>query len=274
MTLSQRLNEYIAACFTGIWVQSYEHPDALREIAQLCRENAWAFATWDVDRGLSVAGQAAATPAGDPLAAIRAINALSKPDGSAVLVLPNFHRFLQSTEIVQTLAHQVQQGKTNRTFVVILSPVVQVPTELDKLFTVIEHDLPDRTQLEQIARGIATENGEMPAGEDLERLLDAAAGLTRFEAEGAYSLSLVREQKLAPQTVWELKAAAPDQERFAQPVPGWRYVRGPGRAGYAQGLLHPRDPASRRTGAAKARGVLSAFPAGLRQEPILQDARQ
>jgi SpoVK/Ycf46/Vps4 family AAA+-type ATPase len=70
---------------------------------------------------------------------------------------------------------------------------------------VIDHDLPDRQQLESIARGIATEEGEMPVGEDLERLIDAAAGLTRYEAEGAFSLSLVRESKLTPQSVWELK---------------------------------------------------------------------
>ena len=124
------------------------------------------------------------------------------------MVLPNFHRFLQSTEIVQALAHQIHAGKNNRTFIVVLSPVVQIPTELDKLFTVIEHDLPDRArpQLQTIANGIATEKGEMPDGDDLQRLIDAAAGLTRYEAEGAFSLSLVRHEKLQPETVWELKA--------------------------------------------------------------------
>jgi hypothetical protein len=83
--------------------------------------------------------------------------------------------------------------------------VVQIPVELEKHFVVIEHDLPDRQQLQQIATSIATEEGELPQGENLDRLLDAAAGLTRFEAEGAFSLSLVREQRLVPQTVWELK---------------------------------------------------------------------
>jgi hypothetical protein len=82
------------------------------------------MAVWDVDRGLQVAGHAAATAATDPLAAIRSINALAAVDGSALLVLPNFHRFLQSIEILQALAHQIQQGKTNRTFIVILSPIV------------------------------------------------------------------------------------------------------------------------------------------------------
>jgi hypothetical protein len=206
MSLSQRLGEYVAAAFTGIWIVSHEHPDALAEIARLCRDRQWALASWDVDRGLVISGQAAAaTTTGDPVAAIRAINALANPDSSALLVLPNFHRFLQSAEVVQALAHQIQQGKTNRSFVIVLSPVVQIPVELEKHFVVIEHDLPDRLQLQQIASAIATEAGELPQGQDLDRLLDAAAGLTRFEAEGAFSLSLVRLQRLVPQTVWELK---------------------------------------------------------------------
>src|SRR5690349_5534916 len=119
MTLSERLREYIAAAFTGIWIQSHEHPDALREIAELCRDEKWALATWDVDRGMSVNGQAAAS-ATDPVAAIKAVNAMAKADSSALLVLSNFHRFLQSAEIVQALAHQIQAGKNNRTFIVIL----------------------------------------------------------------------------------------------------------------------------------------------------------
>ena len=187
MLLSQKLGEYIAAAFTGIWVQSHEHPDAITEIARMCHEKEWSLATWDIDRGLQVTGQSVANTATDPLAAIKSINALAKDESSALLVLSNFHKFLQSAEIIQALAHQIQQGKANRTFIIILSPLVQIPLELEKQFVVVEHDLPDRQQLENIARGIATETNEMPTGDDLNRLLDAAAGLTRFEAEGAYS---------------------------------------------------------------------------------------
>ncbi len=50
----------------------------------------------------------------------------------------------------------------SRTFVVVLSPVVEIPTELEKQFVVIEHHLPGRDQLEELVRGIATEEGEMP----------------------------------------------------------------------------------------------------------------
>jgi len=204
MSLSERLAEYVAAAFTGLWVRSHEHADAMAEITRLCAERNWSLASWDVDRGLQLAGQAAQS-ATDPVAALRALNTLATPGGSALMVLPNFHRFLHSAEVVQSVAHQVDRGKTNRTFVVVLSPVVQIPPELEKAFVVLEHDLPDRLQLEQIARGVATEQGELPEGEGLARLLDAAAGLTRAEAESAYALSVVRHGALVPQAVWELK---------------------------------------------------------------------
>jgi hypothetical protein len=121
-------------------------------------------------------------------------------------VLVNLHRFLQSAEIVQALAKQLAVGKQSRSFIVILSPIVQIPTELEKLFIVVEHPLPGREQLEEIARGVATDNGEMPTGAELQRLLDAAAGPTRFEAENAFSLSLVRHNRLQVETLWELKS--------------------------------------------------------------------
>jgi hypothetical protein len=193
MSLSKQLTEHISACFSALWVQSFEHEDALREIAQMCREQNWRLASWDVEQGLQIPGQGNGQPTdaggSDPLAAIRSLNALASPDSSAILVLTNFHRYLASPEIVQALARQIALGKANRTFVLILSPILSIPIELEKLFAVIEHELPHREQIEEIARGVATEEGELPEGTELDRVLDAAAGLTRYEVANAFSLS-------------------------------------------------------------------------------------
>jgi hypothetical protein len=48
MPLAQQLTEYISACFTGLWVESHEHDDALAEIAQMCREQNWRLAVFDI----------------------------------------------------------------------------------------------------------------------------------------------------------------------------------------------------------------------------------
>ncbi|MEO8723938.1 MAG: TonB-dependent receptor, partial [Sphingobium sp.] len=64
-----------------------------------------------------------------------------------------------------------------RTFLIVLAPLIQIPLELEKLFMVIEHALPDREQLEKIARELTSDQPEdMPHGDDLQRVLDAAVG--------------------------------------------------------------------------------------------------
>lgn len=208
MSLTERLPELVQACFTGLWIESHEHDDALLEISQLCRRQEWQLVTWNIEEGLQSPGSSASAEPGnnDPLAAVRALSSFPSSERPTLLVLANFHRFLQSAEIVQALLKQIARGKQNRTFVIILSPLVQLPAELEKLFVVLEHDLPGREQLTEIAQSIATEPGELPASGELERVIDAASGLTRYEAEGAFSLSLVRHGRVRPDVLWEQKA--------------------------------------------------------------------
>ena len=209
MTLSERVSESVRACFTGLWIQSHEHQDAIAEMAALCQQESWRLATWNIASGLTVVGRQSTSveEAGqDPLAVLRALPALAGQDGTAILVLENFHRFLASPEIIQTLVQQILAGKQSRGFVVILAPIVAIPIELERLFVVIEHELPGREQLAEIARGIATEEGELPTGPDLDHVLDAAAGLTRYEAEGAFALAIARQGRLETEALWQLKA--------------------------------------------------------------------
>ena len=104
----------------------------------------------------------------------------------------------------------------------ILSPVVQLPTELERQFVVIEHELPGRDQLTQIVRTIATEPGELPEGDDFTAVLDSASGLTRVEAENAFSLSLIRHGRVTPDVLWELKAQTLKKSGLITHSPWWR----------------------------------------------------
>ena len=164
MSLSDTLSELIAACFTGIWIETHEQEDALIEIARLCHQQEWTLATWDLDRGLKMRATDIESPQlQDPLSAIRSLGSNSNGDQTMVLVMSNLHRFLQSVELVQALQHQVIAGKAisdihhrSRTL------AFRCRQKLEKLFTIVEHALPSRGQFEEIARGIATEESELP----------------------------------------------------------------------------------------------------------------
>ncbi len=124
MKLTDQLNDYINAAFSGIWVLTHEPDEAEREIIQHARQQNWKIAVWDIASGLRVPGGSNGSRpdagAGDPLAALRALPALADPNGTAILLLHHFHRLLNSTEVVQTLFSALVAGKQQRTFVVVL----------------------------------------------------------------------------------------------------------------------------------------------------------
>ncbi|WP_428308153.1 AAA family ATPase [Lacipirellula sp.] len=202
--LANELAEYVRACFSGLWIETHEPHEAIAEIAALCRREDWRLATWNIESGLQgVGGNDARLGGHDPLAAIRASQELASAEGAGLLVLENFHRFLGSAEIVQALARRIQLGKRQRTFIVCLSPSASLPPELEKQFVVLQHALPNREELLTIAQELASAE---ELGDDLENVVSAAGGPTRYEAEGAYSLSLVRTGRLTAEVIADVKS--------------------------------------------------------------------
>jgi len=202
-TLASELAEYVRACFSGVWIETHEPDEAIAEIAALCGREAWRLATWNIETGLQGAGGDASLGGHDPLAALRASQELAGPEGAGLLVLENFHRFLGSAEIVQALARRIQLGKRQRTFIICLSPAAALPPELEKQFVILQHALPSREELLTIAQELAAPE---ELGDDLDSVVSAAGGLTRYEAEGAYSLSLVRTGRLTAQVIADVKS--------------------------------------------------------------------
>ncbi len=201
MKLIDTLREYVAAAFAGIWVQTYEPDEAHKEVAELCHRNEWQLSTWDVAQGLWGSGQGE----GDPLFPVKVrTDANVAQDLTHITVLINYHRFLNNPVVVQQLANRVIEGKGQRDFFIVLSPVIQLPIELEKLFVVVEHPLPDIEALHAIAAEL-NDNGASDNGASDSEAIGAASGLTRYEAEGAFSLSVIRHERIKTDAVWELK---------------------------------------------------------------------
>ena len=224
--LTDNLRELIDAGFSGIWIQSQEPDEAISEIRSLANREGWIIA------GQDEAGNLMTEPSEDfqPYAAVAGFHAMpvdSEPVDT-LLILPNFGSYLQDAATRQMMFKAIQAGKKAKRHLIIVSPQATLPVELEKVIVVIDHELPSRQQILEIAQGIATEPGELPEGTDLERLLDAAAGLTRYEAEGAFSLCIVRHGRIDPDTVFDLKAKAIENSGLATIWKGTETVDGIG----------------------------------------------
>ena len=197
MTLSQTLTEYIQAAFSGIWVRSDEPHEVIREILALATDNKWTAVTWDCAAGLS---HPTGDSRGDPLGPLLPTDE-SRSNDPHLVILTNYHRFTSAPMVMQQLQNAILEGKQHSTFYICVSPLTEIPIELQKLFVVIDHALPTPTQLQAIATDIADSNGTTTT----KNAIDAAAGLTRLEAEGAFALSVIRRGNISPETIWDIK---------------------------------------------------------------------
>jgi len=203
MSLENEIKELVCAGFSGIWVESQECDDAIDSIRELAAEKDWGFDVWDIDREL----YSAATKAPGPVEALKYLDH-PQQKSTTIFVLKNFHRFLGNPQVLQTLANRLVTGKSKGQHIVIMAPVVALQPEVEKLFTVVHHELPDRAQLTTLCNKLFTTDSEFkkPADNDVQIVVDAAKGLTRQEAEDAFALSLVRNKKLTADTIWTIKA--------------------------------------------------------------------
>jgi len=104
--------------------------------------------------------------------------------------------------IVRKVRDVINQLKESRKTLVLLSPVLQFPPELEKDITVLDYSLPSLDELAQSlervvrsAREISGMKLSMANGER-ELILNAARGLTCTEAENVFAKSLVMTHQL------------------------------------------------------------------------------
>ena len=263
MSLTERIDEYVRAAFSGIWITSHEKLDAINELSELCRRESWDLATWNISTGLNIHGQGFSEDVNDPLAAVQAASGLADSSGRTLLVLEDFHHFLQSPEIISAVERQVMAGKQNGVSVIVLSAMLRIPAELEKLFVVVRHELPSRDQLGAIAREVATDEGELPIEDELDRVLDAATGLTRLEAENVFALSIVRHSRLEPQTLWTQKSQMLEKSGTLHLYQGDANFESLGGLHSLKAFVRRSlARSSRRTGNVRARGVMLLSPPG------------
>lgn len=209
---------FTSAGFPIIWVQTPENRRTMYDYAVLLltADRPFSVYTWDITSGISqLSFQDGSLKSkmveltDDPLKPIQKMESFPE---RTVMFLHNFHRFLKeegAIEVVQILSNEAYAWKDMFKSVIILSPSVDIPAELEKAVVVLDYDLPGREKIAEIARDILsrTKNGEAERTDgDMEEILDAATGLSGFEAENAFALSLGISKKIDPAVVREIKA--------------------------------------------------------------------
>ena len=202
--------DLIRARYPLIYVVSHEEARVEESLRKLSVEREMRLEVWSVTEGFRVlAGGTGTRDVKDPL---KALEHVLRGEGRALYVLRDFHPFFKEPAIVRRLRDLAGELRKTKKSVLLLSPVQKVPPELEKsLAAMVYWDLPQRGEIDEIARNLLTqapEDTQRRAREEpayLEKVVEAALGLTHVEAENVFAKSMVRTRTFDIPTILEEK---------------------------------------------------------------------
>lgn len=217
MSIQQEIETLIRARYPLIYVVSSEElrvQNLIIEIAARRQKKVfeWSCSTGIVPAGTSIQSQKQRNPATrEPIAALDLVIDQVEP---AIFIFKDFHPHLAKNNfaVVRKLKEIALHLKNSYKTIILVSPSMEIPSELDKEMTVVNFPLPDKEELAllldkiiQDVRHVKQVKVELDSS-GRERLLQAALGLTLGEAENVFAKLIVKTERLSGDCVNEVFA--------------------------------------------------------------------
>ncbi|MCH4072052.1 AAA family ATPase [Pseudoramibacter sp.] len=208
--LQQALANLFKARFPYVYMPTWEELRAEAFVQSIAEDEALirhvrTVYTWTQTDGLvrKGDGQKIAGTA-DP---IKALEWIEKCDENAVFVMKDMHIYFGvpgrpvATDLVRKMRDLIPSlhNSEARKNVVLISPHLVIPGDMEKEITVFDFPLPDVAEIEDMMDRIVAENALDPhciTPEEKEKLAKSALGLTLQEAENAFSRAIVANHGL------------------------------------------------------------------------------
>jgi len=217
MKLAQEIETLIRARYPILYVVTNEETRVQAVLVEIARTRQKKLFEWSYTTGLVPAGTSIQTQkhrnaaTRDPLVALDQVIDQVEP---AIFVFRDFHPFLTKSNfaVIRKLKEIALHLKNSYKTIILVSPLQEIPPELDKEITVLSFPLPDRAELGELLDRIVDDVKQFrqvsieldAAGRD--RLLSAALGLTLNEAENVFAKIIVKDERLSGDDVNEVFA--------------------------------------------------------------------
>jgi SpoVK/Ycf46/Vps4 family AAA+-type ATPase len=186
--MKEELNILIQAQYPLIYLVTSEEEraeQAISTIAQI-RPQRRIF-VWTVTHGIVEYGQPRNVTQHNTVSPEAAVEWIIRQREPSIFILKDLHPFIEAPATTRWLRDAIASFKGTQKTIMLMSPLQQVPIELEKEVVVLDFPLPDMTELNQVlTRQLEQNRTRRLTTEAREKLLKAALGLTRDEAEKVY----------------------------------------------------------------------------------------
>ena len=213
MDAKKEIEILIRAKYPLLFVSSWEErrvEEAIRDVAQKLNRQ---LHTWSVTQGMVPAVKRASGPvkASSLPGELEALAQIHESAEFTIFLLKDFHPYMKDTRVVRLLRDLAARLRGKAQTLILLSPQLTLPVELEKDVTVLEYPLPEQDEIsEQLDDVIAamkdTPQVDVTLEDDMrETIVRSAQGLTTDEIESALARSLVENRKLTVDMIIEEK---------------------------------------------------------------------
>ena len=202
--MKEELSILIQAQYPLIYLVTSEEEraeQAIYSIAQSSKPQRRLY-IWTVTHGIVEYGQGRSVTQHNTVSPEAAIEWIIRQKEPGIFVLKDLHPFIDAPATTRSLRDAIASFKGTQKNIVLMSPVQQVPIELEKEVVVLDFPLPNMSDLNKVLDGhIGQQNARRLTTEAREKLLRAALGLTRDEAQKVYRKAQVTKKQLTEKEV-------------------------------------------------------------------------
>jgi SpoVK/Ycf46/Vps4 family AAA+-type ATPase len=205
--MQEELSILIQSQYPLIYLVTSEEDRAEQEVMHIAAHEQFQrrVFSWTLTRGIVEYGTGGATAQQGTMPPQQALNFAIRQSEPSIFIFKDLHPFLDqggSAEVIRWIRDAVASFKGSDKTIILMSPVQQVPIELEKEVVVIDFALPTMAQLNDVLSvQLAQTRSPKLSTEAREKLLKAALGLTRDEAEKVYRKAWVTAGRLTEQEV-------------------------------------------------------------------------
>jgi len=202
MTFREEFKLLLRARYPLIYIPTYEEERveaAIREEA--ANQGNRPVYTWDFVDGYQGNPNDAGFGRRNPLQALEFIEKLSA-SAPAVLILRDYHRFLEDVAIARKLRNLARILKSQPKNIVLLSPKIAIPDDLTEVLTVLEFALPTAPEIKaEIERLLLATGGNSLTAKVLDDLVRSCQGLSMERIRRVLARAIATHGELQPEDV-------------------------------------------------------------------------
>ncbi len=196
--MQDELRILLQAQYPLIYLVTSEEERAEQTIAAIAHDQASRNVfLWTLTHGVVEYGQPRRVAQHNTVSPQSAIEWVMRHAGPGIYIFKDLHPFADSPEVTRWLRDAIASFKGTQKSIILMSPVQQVPIELEKEVVMLDFPLPAITELDQVLSEHLEQFHLRRFGQDgREKLLKATLGLTQDEAQKVYRKAYVTAGQL------------------------------------------------------------------------------